>query len=357
MIARDNYLSIIHRKGYDVVPASYWLCPYLEENYGDRLRKFAEENGVLVPEVRSRGAKYVEVPDSEILPFFDPPLKEGGFIDQVGVGHEYGSAAAMHMTHMRAPLEHLNSVEALKTFPFPQVQHDEAYLEEVRLENEALKKQDKILMGDMQMTVWERSWYLRRMEKMFVDMMIAPDQAAFILDSITKLAIDEAVFYAKAGCDVLFFGDDIGMQSSVLMSMDTYRTWLKPRIMQVIEAAKAINPEIVIFYHSCGFVEPFIGELVDAGVEVLNPVQPECMDFAEIKEKYGDIVSFHGTIGTQTTMPHGTPEEVRAMVFRNLDLAGEKGGLLACPTHMLEPEVPVENIEAYLLACADYMRK
>lgn len=331
-----------------MVPATYWLCPYLEETYGDRLRKFVEDNHIHCPEVRSRVPQYAHVPDDARLPFFNPPLKEGGTIDVFGVGHELGSAAAMHMTYMRAPLEHLKSVEELKTFPFASVVDDPAYLAEVLAENEALKAQDKIILGDMQMTVWERAWYLRRMERMMMDMMIAPDQATFILDQITTLAIAEAEFYTKAGCDVLFFGDDVGMQNSILMSLDTYRTWLKPRIIQVIEAAKAINPEIIIFYHSCGFVEPFIDDLIDAGVEVLNPVQPECMDFAEITAKYGDRISFHGTIGTQTTMPKGTPEEVRQQVFRTLELNGEKGGVLACPTHMLEPEVPVENIISLL---------
>ncbi|MFI3312275.1 MAG: uroporphyrinogen decarboxylase family protein [Eubacteriales bacterium] len=354
MNARENYLSIIKRTGYDGVVATYWLCPHLEESYGDRLRKFVEDNQVMCPEVRSRAPKYVPVPDSARLPFFDPPLKEGGTIDVFGVGHEKGSAAAMHMTYMRSPLEKLHSVEELEKFPFAKTQEDPAYLAEVLAENEALKAQDKIVMGDMQMTVWERSWYLRRMERMMVDMMIAPDQATFILDKITALAIEEAEFYTKAGCDVLFFGDDVGMQNSILMSLDTYRTWLKPRIIRVIEAAKAINPQVVIMYHSCGFVEPFIDDLIDAGVEVLDPVQPECMEFSEIAEKYGDRISFHGSIGTQTTMPKGTPSEVYHKVMENLKISGKKGGLLVCPTHMLEPEVPVENIEAYLLACRDF---
>ena len=103
---------------------------------------------------------------------------------------------------------------------------------------------------------------------------------------------------------------------------------------------------ILVFYHSCGYVLPFIGHLLDAGVDVLNPVQPECMDFAEVHARYGDRISFHGTIGTQTTMPFGTPDEVRRVVFTNLDIAGAKGGLLPAPTHLLEPEVPVENVIA-----------
>jgi uroporphyrinogen decarboxylase len=94
--------------------------------------------------------------------------------------------------------------------------------------------------------------------------------------------------------------------------------------------------------------------LIEAGVDVLNPVQPECMDFKEIHAKYGDRLSFHGTIGTQTTMPFGTPEEVREAVFRNLEIAGRNGGLFVAPTHMLEPEVPIENVVAYINACREF---
>jgi uroporphyrinogen decarboxylase len=101
-------------------------------------------------------------------------------------------------------------------------------------------------------------------------------------------------------------------------------------------------------------VTPLIGDFIEAGIDVLSPVQPECMDFAELHKAFGDRVSFSGTIGTQTTMPFGTPEQVRELTFKNLDIAGEKGGLLCCPTHFLEPEVPWENIEAYLQACRDY---
>lgn len=97
---------------------------------------------------------------------------------------------------------------------------------------------------------------------------------------------------------------------------------------KIIDEVKRINPEIIIFYHSCGFIEPMIPHLIEAGIDVLNPIQSECMDFGEIYQKYGDKISFHGTIGTQTVMPKGTPEEVKEAVWKNLDIAGEKGGLL-----------------------------
>ena len=155
---------------------------------------------------------------------------------------------------------------------------------------------------------------------------------------------------------MIYFGDDIGMQQTIMMSEELYCRWLKPRLTRLVDMVKAINPDILVFYHSCGFIEPFIPHLIEAGIDVLNPIQSECMDFKEICRQYGDRISFHGTIGTQTVMPHGTPEEVKKAVWENLDAAGEKGGLFVAPTHILEPEVPLENILAYVEACRNYRK-
>jgi uroporphyrinogen decarboxylase len=136
-----------------------------------------------------------------------------------------------------------------------------------------------------------------------------------------------------------------------MMSPATYRRWLKPRLRRVVDAAKAVNPAIVIQYHSCGHVTGLVRDLIEAGVEVLNPVQPESMDFAHLHREFSADLSFNGTIGTQSVMPFGTPEQVKAEVHRVLAIAGARGGLFPCPTHLLEPEVPWANIEAYAEAC------
>ena len=187
-----------------------------------------------------------------------------------------------------------------------------------------------------------------------VDMMDDDEKAIYHLDKQTELVRSRFVALARAGVDFIHLGDDIGMQHSIMMSEELYRTWIKPRFAMVIKAAKEIRPDMLFSYHSCGYIEPFIPDLIEVGVNILNPVQPECMSFEKIHAEYGDVLSFWGTIGTQTTMPFGKPEEVRREVMRNLKIAGKKGGLLCTPTHLLEPEVPWNNIEAYLKACRDF---
>ena len=280
--------------------------------------------------------------------------REGAEIDLWGVGHE-SSPHSMHMTYMRHPLEDAETLEEIMEYPYPDFEHGEKDHQKEQVKK--IKERDLIAVGNMQTTIWETAWYLRGMENLFCDMMEEDEMAVYLLDKITELAKIRAKAYVEAGADVIYLGDDIGMQHTIMMSEDLYCTWLKPRLTDIISYIKSLNPDVIVFYHSCGFIEPLIPHLIDAGVDVLNPIQSECMDFGEIYEKYGDKISFHGTIGTQTVMPHGTPEEVIAEVHKNLDIAGPKGGLMAAPTHLLEPEVPFENVLAYVEACRTYQKK
>ncbi len=119
-------------------------------------------------------------------------------------------------------------------------------------------------------------------------------------------------------------------------------------MQRAIAAAKSVKPDMLAFYHSDGDIRDIIPELIEIGVDVLNPVQPECMDPRAIKSKYGDRLSFWGTIGTQTTLPSGTPDDVRRQVREMIDTVGDGGGLVLAPTHLVEPEVPWENLMAFV---------
>ncbi|MBI3986353.1 MAG: hypothetical protein HY343_05510, partial [Lentisphaerae bacterium] len=125
-----------------------------------------------------------------------------------------------------------------------------------------------------------------------------------------------------------------------------WRAWLKPRLARIIAEARRVKPDILIFYHSCGFVTPFLEDFIEVGIDILNPVQPECMDFDDVHARVGDRLSFWSTIGTQTTLPFGTPDDVKAVVRSRLKTCGKAGGIVIGPTHMVEPEVPWENLLA-----------
>ncbi|MBP3917750.1 MAG: hypothetical protein J6I50_01085 [Clostridia bacterium] len=354
MTSRENFISIARRKGYDYMPVHFTMCPSLREKY----EAYRKEHDLTFPV----GEGYIsDLPATcaskeEFLKYYKgKTFKPGTYIDMWGVAHEPGSEAAYHMTYMHNPMQDFDSVEQILAYPMP-VFHEEGLAAQMKQAKEH-HDADRAVIGNMQCTIWETAWYMRGMENLMCDMMSEDPMATVLLDRVTELAIQRAVSFAKANADGLFLGDDIGMQHTIMMSEGLYSEWLKPRLKRVIDAARAVNPDIIIFYHSCGHVTELIPHLIEAGVDVLNPVQPECMDFKEIHDKFGDRLSFHGTIGTQSVMPFAAPAEVRRKVFENLDIAGKHGGLYVCPTHLLEPEVPIENVVAYIQACIDYKNK
>ncbi len=183
---------------------------------------------------------------------------------------------------------------------------------------------------------------------------VNPEPLHYVLDRITDNNVFSAQKIAEAGVDMLQVGDDVAMQDRMLMSPGMWRELIKPRLARVIRAARDINPEIPVWYHSDGAISPIIDDLIEVGVTVLNPVQPECVDMKWVKNKYGDRLAFWGTIGTQTVMPFGTPEDVKRTVKEMIDLFAP--GLVIAPTHVLEPDVPWDNITALFKAVEEYGR-
>jgi uroporphyrinogen-III decarboxylase len=351
---RENTLSLLRRQGFRYAPVEFNLCPSLRESFREETGGDFNQDAYPWP---WSGAGGPTLPERKIdwLQYHPGGLKEGAVINETwGLANEPGSAAAKHMTHMRHPMEHFDSLEQIQAYPYPEF--EQADWSEVEAVVKKLHGEGKAVIAQMACSVWEISWYLRGMEELMMDMAAGDEKAVWHLDRLTEIACIRAAGYARAGVDILHTGDDVGMQHTTLMSPEMYRDWIKPRFAKVIAAAKTIKPDLLVSYHSCGYVVPFIEDFIEVGVDVLNPVQPECMDFAQLHAEYGSRLSFWGTLGTQTTMPFGTPEEVRAVTIRNLEIAGAKGGLLCTPTHLLEPEVPWANIEAYVAATREFSR-
>ena len=200
--------------------------------------------------------------------------------------------------------------------------------------------------------MYETAWQIRGYEPFLIDMMDHPDWAHGLLEKLFARNLNRAVAAARAGADCLHCGDDVANQNAMMFSVPMWRQFMLSRWAKVWAAAREIKPDIEIWYHSDGNIAAIIGELMAAGVTILNPVQPECLDPAEVRRTYPDL-NLHGTIGTQSTMPWGTPDEVRRVVAERIATCGAAGRLILGPTHVLEPEVPIANIEAYVQAARE----
>ncbi len=349
MTERENFIRVIKRDSPESVPFVFELCPAL-------LRQFKEKTGREdYSEYYDFPIRYVSLPPTQhmpdYMPYF-PDFPKNAFLDEWGVGYKPGSVE--HFTEFLHPMAPFTTPEQVWEFPLPDVLADYRW-EEVQKQVDAFKARGYATAFDA-VQVFEWAWYLRGLDNMLMDMLADEEMASACLDRMCGIQAQVAAKAAATGVDCVLFGDDVGTQRSMMMSPECWRQWVKPTTAKVIAAAKSVNPQVFAFYHSDGVIYDVIDELIEIGVDILNPVQPECMDAALLKQKYGDKLAFWGNIGTQTTMPFGTPETIRARVAEVVNTVGADGGLVIAPTHMLEPEVPFENVEALVNAVREIGR-
>lgn len=250
-------------------------------------------------------------------------------------------------------LAQAETVEDIEAYPMPDFLAKYRW-EHVKREVDELHRRELAAMGAMSMTLFEVAWGVRGFENFLMDMIDNKEMARTLLDRITDIRCEMARIFVKAGVDVLRLGDDVGTERGMMIGRGTWAEWLKPRLASVIRAAREIRPDILVFYHSDGDCRDVIPELIEIGVNILNPIQPECMDPAEIKRLYGDKLAFWGTIGTQRTMPFGTTDDVEREVITRIETVGRGGGLLLGPSHLLQDEVPWDNVLAFFKAVDEY---
>ncbi|MEK6795766.1 MAG: uroporphyrinogen decarboxylase family protein [Spirochaetota bacterium] len=204
------------------------------------------------------------------------------------------------------------------------------------------------IIGRLHTTVFETAWALRRMDNLFLDFALDPEQAHAVLDIPYRYHKAVAENMARRGVDMIWLGDDIGAQKNLMMSPDDWRTYLKPRMADIIASVKSIKPDISIAYHTDGFNTPLIPEYIEIGIDVLNPVQAESMDPAEIKRLFGTRMSFFGAIDVQSTLPFGKPDDVKREVATRFATVGTGGGWLCAPTHHVQLDTPLDNFFALM---------
>lgn len=195
-------------------------------------------------------------------------------------------------------------------------------------------------------TIFETAWALRGMDQLMMDFSLDPDLAEQILDIPFEYHLKAAKHLVDLGVDMIWLGDDMGSQHSMLISPKMWRTFFKPRMARFIRELKDRNPALKVAYHSDGNIFPIIPDLVEIGLDVLNPIQPASMDPAEVKQRFGDKLCFWGSIDEQHTLPFGSPEDVRNEVKTRLQTIGKNGGLIIGPTHHVQLDTSIENFMA-----------
>ena len=198
-------------------------------------------------------------------------------------------------------------------------------------------------------SLFDRCWALRGMENFMVDLLAEPDTAEFLLTRLAEFFHKYTVMLLTAadGCiDAVGLYDDLGTQNGMMIGPETYRRFIQPRQKRLIETVKSYG--VNVFYHCCGAIEPIISDLIEIGVDILDPVQMAAMRVEPeyLKDRYGRELTFHGGLDTQGFLATAQPDEIRRSVRHLTSTLGNGGGYILAGSHCYQMDIPVENMEA-----------
>ncbi|NCP32442.1 MAG: hypothetical protein COY42_03105 [Armatimonadetes bacterium CG_4_10_14_0_8_um_filter_66_14] len=227
------------------------------------------------------------------------------------------------------------------TFPDPSAAYRFAHLDEWCALREGHYR--LLWVGDL----WERATFMRGMEALMTDVVLAPGFADALLRGLADYLLQTmALLFDRFAFEGIAVSDDYGTQQALVLSPTHWRKLIKPRLAEIYALAKQNGR--TVFHHSCGNVTEIVGDLVDLGLDLLHPLQPEAMDLAWLKREFGKHLTFCGGVPTQTLLVHGCPEDVRREVRRLKTDMGGDGGYILEPGITLQADVPLENLIALI---------
>jgi uroporphyrinogen decarboxylase len=269
--------------------------------------------------------------------------QEGDYVDEWGiawrsVNYTTPFGTGRYTEPMGHPLAEEREIDHYKA---PDPHRPQLYQEAQRVIEKF--KDEYWIVGVTVTTIFETATALRGYMQILKDIVASPELFERLLEIPYRYHLAAARRLVEMGVDMIWLGDDVGGQTNMLISPSHWRKFLKPRLASFIYELKAINPQVNVAYHSDGAIEPIISDLIEIGLDVLNPIQPACMDPSQLKKRYGNNLCFWGSIDEQHTLPFGTPAEVKAEVLLRLKTLGKGGGLIIGPTHHVQLDTPMEN--------------
>jgi uroporphyrinogen decarboxylase len=254
-----------------------------------------------------------------------------------------------------SPLAHVKTVKEVEEYPWPSPDwFDMSHLkEEIRRINEKQRHAILFFAGG----AFETPWYMRGLARFLTDLVECPDIAEAISRRAAQFYKERAMRAIEASdgqIDIIGSGGDIGTQRGMMLSPALWRKHIKPYSAQLIKPFKEVGCKT--FYHSCGSIVPVIPDLIEMGLDILDPIQPKAvgMDPATLKREFGERLSFHGGLDVQELLPFGTPGQVATETARLIGILGAKGGYIVSSAHRIQPDTPVENVLALFKTAAEY---
>ena len=372
MTPRERVMAAINFKVPDKIPTEFGStnCTTISRKGYAEVKKLL---GINKPDVLYMEDFQLSVIDEEALQLLDtdtrgvpgkPHFYDKKIIDENSYYDNFGIKYLMpknglYYDMVENPLAKMETLEEIKDkYEWPDPINPKV-VEGLHEQAKKLKEENKYaIVGDMVNTgIFEPSHYLRGFENFLMDMMINEDIACYILEKMFDYQCKRYEAYLnQVGeyLDIVFVGDDLASNQSMLCSPLVYRNIIKPFQKEYFKFIKS-KTKAKLLYHSCGSVTPVIDDLIEIGVDILNPIQVNSnnMDTKMLKEKYGDRLCFCGAIDTNKVLPKGSVQDVRDEVKRRIDDLGPSGYILAA-VHDIQADVPAQNVIEMYRSAKEY---
>jgi len=336
MNSRDRVLTALNHQMPDRVPRNFWAEPPTWNRLFQHLGHEDKERLLVDLGIDIR---FLDVPGPP-----ETPVENGVFQNFWGERYFYQSTPWGPMREdIPGALADAKTVDDLLNFPWqsPDVFDYSSLPEQCKH-----WKDHALLYGFAD--IWERPALVRGMQNMFLDMVDRPDWVHFLCRKFTDFYKEDYTRAAEATngrIDMFLLISDLGSQRGPLISNRMFQEFVAPYIKEMCDLIHELGAKVL--FHSCGSIRPFISDLIELGVDVLDPIQPIGDMIPEtLKSEFGDRLCFHGGIDMQQLLPQGTPEEVRAEAQRYENVLGKGGGYILAPAHLFQPDIPPENVLA-----------
>jgi uroporphyrinogen decarboxylase len=265
--------------------------------------------------------------------------------DEWGTGWEDSGYGAKTESY---PLE--SGYDTLTGYPFPDPHRTTRF----DAADERLKQRgDRYVQSVVWFTLFERLWMLRGFENMLMDPYVEEENFSRLRERVVDYNLAIIDQWVSRGVDAVFFSDDWGCQRGLLMNPKDWRRFYKPSYKRMFERVHSGGAHV--WMHLCGNITAILPDLIEIGLNVLNPVQPQAMDVRQLSREFGGEVCFNGGVDVQGTLVRGTPADVKREVHELVSLFGKfDGGYIGGTSHSVMPETPLDNVIAMFEAFSEY---
>ena len=342
----------------DRVPIQFEMCRQLNDYFAKELGVPAIYTENLYEDVTYRiSANELRVTMGSDVVVTGASVSDGFKIEKDSDGHwlnEYKMKMRQGDIYVEVvdyPLAHAHTKADVDNYTFPDLEAPGRFRDAEALVNKY--KDEFLVIGDIEVTVFSLAHQLVGMEKLLMDMMMEAEYVVPLFEACAEFQTQIGLRLIEIGVDAIWYGDDFGTQQSLIIAPETFRSQLKPIYKKMNQRFKDANPEIIPILHCDGAVAELLHDISEMGFEVFNPVQPGVPGHLpqDLKNRFGDKFVFWGAIDQQDLLPNGTDKELEKDIIEKISILGEGGGYMISPAHIIQNDVSPERVLKFIELC------